>query len=58
MHVLCETCESKVRTLKLLDEALSDCDEAERRYGIDLSDERAELRALRDAVEASEPQAA
>jgi hypothetical protein len=52
--MLCTACESKVKTLRLLDEALDDLDEAEATHGLDLSDERAELERLRAAVEQSQ----
>jgi hypothetical protein len=40
-----------MRALRLLDDTIEEMDEAERRYGLDVTEERAELKALRDAVE-------
>lgn len=51
--MLCTACESKTKTLSLLDEALADLDEAERN-GLDVADERVELERLRLLVEQSQ----
>jgi hypothetical protein len=49
--MLCATCETKLRALRLLDQEIEDLVEAESKYGLDVVEERRELEALREAVE-------